>query len=45
MRYEQTDDRNQFGEKMKTFGRWLANRPMESWGFFAAGVVLARLFF
>ena len=27
------------------FGKWLANQPMTSWGFFAAGFVIARILF
>lgn len=25
--------------------RWLKSRPMESWGFFVAGIVIARILF
>lgn len=33
------------GERFKRFTQWLSRRPMESWLFFAAGVVIARILF
>lgn len=27
------------------FGGWLGRRPFESWGFFLAGFLIARIFF
>ena len=30
---------------LRTFGRWLSTRPLESWGFFIAGVVIAGIIF
>jgi len=30
---------------MARVGNWLGSRPFESWGFFAAGFLIARLIF
>lgn len=41
-------DEFQRGDQQDTFLRirsWLGSRPMESWGFFAAGFVIARALF
>ncbi len=32
-----------FADRARHFGHWLTRRPLESWGFFIAGVVLASL--
>ena len=32
-------------ERFSRFTRWLSRRPMESWGFFIAGVIIARVLF
>ena len=45
MRYFDEQDRNAARSGIKNFGRWLASRPIESWGFFAAGFVIARIIF
>ena len=45
MRYDdyrgERSDQNGF----RRFFRWLQTRPMESWGFFIAGAVVARILF
>jgi hypothetical protein len=45
MRYR--DPRHHGGSPngLRTFGRWIQTRPLESWGFFAAGFVIARILF
>lgn len=45
MRYFDEQDRNAAKSGIKNFGRWLASRPIESWGFFVAGFVIARIIF
>lgn len=45
MRYFDENDRSRARTGLKNFGGWLASRPIESWGFFAAGFVLARIIF
>ena len=37
--------RNDFSDRLRRFGKWLAARPIESWGFFAAGFLVARVLF
>lgn len=32
-------------DTLKRFGRWLTTRPVESWGFFVAGIIIARILF
>ena len=43
------DDRLNTGhdtqETLSRVGRWLTQRPVESWGFFAAGFIIARVLF
>ena len=45
MRYDDYRDEGSTRNGFRRFGRWLATRPIESWGFFAAGVVVARILF
>ncbi|WP_293612412.1 hypothetical protein [Ponticaulis sp.] len=33
------------GDRFYRFTRWLSRRPMESWGFFIAGLIIARILF
>ena len=33
------------GSRFKRFTHWLSRRPMESWGFFIAGLIIARILF
>jgi hypothetical protein len=33
------------GDRFKRFSSWLSRRPMESWGFFIAGLITARILF
>lgn len=32
-------------DTLKRIGRWLSSRPIESWGFFVAGILIARILF
>ena len=32
-------------DTLKRLGRWLTSRPVESWGFFVAGILIARILF
>ena len=43
MRYGQ--DPYQKPSPLGRFGSWLGRRPFESWGFFIAGFLIARIFF
>jgi hypothetical protein len=45
MRYFDEQDRAAAGNAFQRFGRWLGRRPFESWGFFIAGFVIARIIF
>ncbi len=45
MRYNDYRDRSPAKDGLKNFGRWLGTRPLESWGFFAVGFVIARIIF
>ena len=39
------NEQSELGDRLRRFSRWLMARPLESWGFFAAGFVIARLLF
>lgn len=43
--YEADTREPTIGERFKRFTSWLSRRPMESWGFFIAGVITARILF
>jgi hypothetical protein len=45
MRYDQFRSRARYEDGPRTFTRWISTRPFESWGFFIAGFVLARIIF
>ncbi|MDZ4761651.1 MAG: hypothetical protein SGJ21_11305 [Alphaproteobacteria bacterium] len=45
MRYFDERDRSAAKDGVNGFGRWIASRPMQCWGFFAAGFVIARIIF
>jgi hypothetical protein len=45
MRYFDERDRSAAKDGITSFGRWLSSRKIESWGFFIAGFVLARIIF
>tara|TARA_R100001126_G_scaffold78336_1_gene46898 strand:- start:165 stop:302 length:138 start_codon:yes stop_codon:yes gene_type:complete len=45
MRDADTTIRSETGDTFRRFGRWLSARPIESWGFFAAGILIARILF
>ena len=43
--YNQPKTEQTFTDRLSTFTRWLSRRPMESWGFFIAGLIIARILF
>lgn len=43
--YETHAREETLGNRFKRFTQWLSRRPMESWGFFIAGVITARILF
>ena len=45
MRYFDEQDKIRAKTTMARVGGWLSSRPMESWGFFVAGFVIARIIF
>ncbi len=45
MREDEYRSENNTRDTLKRFGRWLTTRPVESWGFFVAGVLIARILF
>jgi hypothetical protein len=45
MRYFDEQDRRAASNGFSRFGRWLGTRKVESWGFFIAGFILARIIF
>jgi hypothetical protein len=45
MRYFDETDRARAKTGLRSFGSWLGARPFESWGFFIAGFVIARIIF
>jgi hypothetical protein len=45
MRYFDEQDKIQAKTTMARLGRWFSSRPMESWGFFVAGFLIARIIF
>jgi hypothetical protein len=45
MRYFDEQDRRAASNGLSRFGRWLGSRKIESWGFFIAGFILARIIF
>jgi hypothetical protein len=45
MRYFDEQDKIQAKTTMARLGRWFSSRPMESWGFFIAGFLIARIIF
>lgn len=45
MRYFDEQDRKAASNGLSRFGNWLGRRPIECWGFFAAGFILARIIF
>jgi hypothetical protein len=45
MRYFDEQDKIRAKTTMARVGNWLTSRPIESWGFFAAGFLIARIIF
>jgi hypothetical protein len=45
MRYFDEQDKIRAKTTMARVGNWLTSRPIESWGFFAAGFIIARIIF
>lgn len=45
MRYSDSRDPYEKPSPLGRFGSWLGRRPFESWGFFIAGFLIARIFF
>jgi hypothetical protein len=45
MRYFDEQDKIRAKTTMARVGNWLTSRPIESWGFFVAGFVIARIIF
>jgi hypothetical protein len=45
MRYSESRDPYQKPSPLGRFGSWLSRRSSESWGFFIAGFLIARIFF
>jgi len=45
MRYFDEHDKVRAKTTMARVGNWLGARPIESWGFFIAGFVIARIIF
>jgi hypothetical protein len=45
MRYSDSRDPYQKPSPLGRFGSWLSRRPVESWGFFIAGFLIARIVF
>ena len=43
--YETDRHEETLGDRFKRFTQWLSRRPMESWGFFIAGALVARILF
>ena len=43
--YETYQKEETLGTRFKRFTSWLSRRPMESWGFFIAGLIIARILF
>ena len=43
--YEAPDREDSLGDRFKRFTHWLSRRPLESWGFFIAGLITARILF
>ncbi len=45
MRYFDEQDKVRARSTIERVGRYLSTRPMETWGFFAAGFIIARIIF
>ena len=45
MRYFDEQDKIRAKTIMARLGGWFSSRPVESWGFFIAGFVIARIIF
>jgi hypothetical protein len=45
MRYTDSRDPYEKPSPLGRFGSWLSRRSIESWGFFIAGFLIARIFF
>ena len=45
MRYFDEQDKIQAKTTLARVGNWLRSRPFESWGFFVAGFLIARIIF
>ncbi len=45
MRYFDEQSKVRAKTTMARVGNWLSSRPMESWGFFVAGFLIARIIF
>ena len=43
--YDQPGTERSLGDRFSAFTRWLSRRPVESWGFFIAGLIIARILF
>ena len=43
--YNQPRTEQTISDRFSAFTRWLSRRPMESWGFFIAGLIIARILF
>lgn len=45
MRYYDSRDPFEKPSPLGRFGSWIGRRPFESWGFFIAGFLIARILF
>ncbi len=45
MRYYDSRDPYEKPSPLGRFGSWIGRRPFESWGFFIAGFLIARILF
>lgn len=43
--YDSADRDETVTDRFNRFMKWLSRRPMESWGFFAAGIIIAGILF
>ncbi|ACT60595.1 hypothetical protein [Hirschia baltica] len=44
--YDNTDhSKSSTEDTLNRLGNWLKSRPIENWGFFIAGVIIARILF
>lgn len=45
MQFFDEQDKAKAKTTLQRVGHWLGSRPMESWGFFIAGFIIARIIF